>query len=144
MHAQYAADMPNGPVFHVPTSCLDGRGGPPAHNPTSACPLWAQESCLRSPLELWHWASLACAVREGKQISHAHCDAVARAALPLQLTNCRTNCFKHSKGGRHIQGFSICSKQFPSCDVCGLIPSELKHLSHSVIFQRSLSAHGDT
>lgn len=25
--------MPNGPVFHVPTSCLDGRGGPPASTP---------------------------------------------------------------------------------------------------------------
>lgn len=65
---------------------------------------------------LWHWASLACAVMEGKQISHAHCGAVARAALSPSPRTAEQTVSNIAREAGIFRVLGVCSKQFPSCD----------------------------
>lgn len=98
--------MPNGPVFHVPTSCLDGRGGPPASTPPP--PVLCEPRRAVSD-HLWNSGTGLPLPVQSEEGNRSHTPTVVLWQEQLspptpQLTNCRTNRFKHSKGGRDIQG----------------------------------------
>lgn len=100
--------MPNGPVFQVPTSCLDGIGGPSCTH----LPFPHPRHCLYTQgpegLSLTTSGTLVlgflclCSQKRETDLTRPLWFCGKSSSL-LKLTHYRTNCFKHSKGGRGIQ-----------------------------------------